>query len=87
YLEEILEDNPSDHPTIVLSQILFEDLKLLIDFMYAGEVSVEQSRLVRLLDAAKILKIKGLYETAPFEDENMEASSENNTSGTTESLP
>ncbi|CAB4066536.1 unnamed protein product [Lepeophtheirus salmonis] len=39
YLEEILEENPSDHPTIVLSQIVFEDLKLLIDFMYAGEVS------------------------------------------------
>ncbi|XP_040570896.1 uncharacterized protein [Lepeophtheirus salmonis] len=76
YLEEILEENPSDHPTIVLSQIVFEDLKLLIDFMYAGEVSVEQARLVRLLDAAKILKIKGLYETAPFEEDGMSPSHE-----------
>ncbi|CAB4068624.1 unnamed protein product [Lepeophtheirus salmonis] len=70
YLEDILSNNPSDHPTIVLSQIYYNDLKLLIDFMYAGEVFVEQDCLVKLLDAAKVLKIKGLYEGSSTNDEN-----------------
>jgi len=49
YLEEILSQNPSDHPTIVLSQINFKELKHLVDFMYAGEVAVDQNNLNCLL--------------------------------------
>jgi hypothetical protein len=33
YLEDVLVDNPSDHPTIVLSQINFVELQLLVEFM------------------------------------------------------
>ena len=36
YLEKILEQNPSDHPTIVLSHIKFNELKYLVEFMYSG---------------------------------------------------
>jgi hypothetical protein len=64
YLEEILRLNPSDHPTIVLSSINYAELSLIVDFMYTGEVAVEQEQLSKLLQAAKILKIKGLYESA-----------------------
>ena len=32
--------------------------------MYTGEVAVEQEHLPKLLEAAKILQIKGLYETS-----------------------
>ncbi len=53
YLEEILSQNPSDHPTIVLSQIKFNELKHLVDFMYAGEVAVEQNNLNILLVSCK----------------------------------
>jgi hypothetical protein len=63
YLEEILSANPSDHPTIVLSQVLHSDLRLIVDFMYSGEVAVEQARLPRLLEAARMLKIKGLWDS------------------------
>ena len=63
YLEEILTENPSEHPTIVLSQINYEEMRLLVDFMYSGEVSVATDRLGKLLEAARILKIKGLWET------------------------
>ena len=62
YLEEILTENPSEHPTVVLSQINYEELKHLVDFMYAGEVAVETDKLGKLLEAARILKIKGLWE-------------------------
>lgn len=62
YLEDILSENPCEHPTVVLSQIDYEELRHLVDFMYAGEVAVDQDRLAKLLEAAKILKIKGLYD-------------------------
>ena len=44
-----MSQNPSDHPTIVLSQINFSELKHLVDFMYAGEVAVDQNSLNNLL--------------------------------------
>eukprot|EP00095_Tigriopus_kingsejongensis_P011143 maker-scaffold534_size144770-snap-gene-0.31 protein:Tk11143 transcript:maker-scaffold534_size144770-snap-gene-0.31-mRNA-1 annotation:"PREDICTED: uncharacterized protein LOC100897996" len=62
FLEDILCRNPSEHPTIVLSQINHAELLPLVDFMYNGEVAVEQSQLQTLLEAANILKIKGLWE-------------------------
>merc|ERR1712018_1022086 len=62
YLESILDQNPSDHPTIILSQIQHNELKHLVEFMYSGEVAVEQESLPKLLEAANILQIKGLYE-------------------------
>ena len=37
YLERVLATNPSDHPTVVLSNIRYKELKLLVDFMYSGE--------------------------------------------------
>ncbi len=57
-----MEQNPSDHPTIVLSTINYAELKDLVEFMYTGEVAIEQDCLAKLLEAARILKIKGLYE-------------------------
>jgi len=69
YLEKILDQNPSDHPTIVLSHIKFNELKHLVEFMYSGEVAVEQDQLSKLLEAANILQIKGLYESSEIPDE------------------
>merc|ERR1712008_639195 len=76
--EKILEQNPSDHPTIVLSHIKFNELKYLVEFMYSGEVAVEQDHLSKLLEAANILQIKGLYESAevPSDEKNLEESSQ-----------
>lgn len=62
-----MEQNPSDHPTIVLSQINHQELRLLVEFMYSGEVAVEQDCLAKLLEAANMLQIKGLYESADQE--------------------
>ena len=72
YLEKILEQNPSDHPTVVLSQINHHELSYLVEFMYTGEVAVEQEHLTKLLEAAKILQIKGLYETSDSSEEEKE---------------
>ena len=65
-----MTENPSEHPTIVLSQINYEELKHLVDFMYSGEVAVETDKLGKLLEAARILKIKGLWESGLDETED-----------------
>ena len=40
YLEKVLAMVPSDHPTVVLSNIKYKELKLLVDFMYSGRGGV-----------------------------------------------
>jgi hypothetical protein len=60
YLEDILAQNKSDHPTVILSQINHAELKLLIDFMYSGEINVDQQDLHKLLvSLQKSFKIQG----------------------------
>ena len=75
YLERILDQNPSNHPTVVLSQIQHNELKHLVEFMYSGEVAVEQESLPKLLEAANVLQIKGLYE-APVSDEDISSAND-----------
>ncbi|KAK4878681.1 hypothetical protein RN001_011187 [Aquatica leii] len=61
YFEEILADiTPMQHPVIILKSTPFWILRALIDFMYAGEVNIDQNKLPELLDTAESLKIKGL---------------------------
>jgi len=67
YLERILAINPSEHPTIVLANLKYRELKLLVDFMYSGEISVDQPVLGGLLEAASWLQIKGLYESGAID--------------------
>lgn len=72
YLAKVLAMNPSDHPTVVLSNIRYKELKLLVDFMYTGEIAVDQQQLPGLLEAAKWLRIKGLYEGSMDDDDEDE---------------
>jgi hypothetical protein len=37
YLERVLAVTPCDHPTVVLANIRYKELKLLIDFVYTGK--------------------------------------------------
>lgn len=61
YFEDILSDiTPTQHPVIILKSTPYWILRALIDFMYAGEVNIDQNRLPELLDVAELLKIKGL---------------------------
>ncbi|KAK5638083.1 hypothetical protein RI129_012378 [Pyrocoelia pectoralis] len=48
---------PTQHPVIILRSTPFWVLRALIDFMYAGEVNIDQCNLPELLDAAELLKV------------------------------
>lgn len=46
YFKKILLDNPCKHPTIILpSEISFNDLKSIIEFVYRGEIDVSEAEL------------------------------------------
>ena len=60
YLERLLAVTPSEHPTVVLANVRYKELKLLVDFMYCGEVAVGQAQFPALMEAANWLQVRGL---------------------------
>ncbi|XP_034234024.1 protein jim lovell-like isoform X3 [Thrips palmi] len=60
YFEELLSQNPCQHPIVLMKDLRFWEVQALVDFMYRGEVNVTQDKLPSLLAAAEALQIKGL---------------------------
>lgn len=54
--------HPDKHPIVILKDVPYVDMRSLLDFMYRGEVSVDQERLTAFLRVAESLRIKGLTE-------------------------
>lgn len=50
------------HPVILLRDVPFSDLQGIVEFIYHGEVSIEQDNLQSFLKTAQVLKVKGLTE-------------------------
>merc|ERR1711963_1190920 len=48
------------HPVLVLKDVRFLELQSILEFVYNGEVNVEQDRLESFLKTAELLRIKGL---------------------------
>ncbi|XP_063231570.1 protein bric-a-brac 2-like isoform X2 [Bacillus rossius redtenbacheri] len=68
YFEMVLMRHYEKHPIIILKDVKYEDMKVLLQFMYKGEVNIEQEQLPSLLETAEGLKIRGLSE---FGDEQL----------------
>ncbi|XP_066602021.1 transcription activator GAGA-like isoform X2 [Prorops nasuta] len=60
FLLDLLKSTPCQHPVVMLAGVEADDLELLLEFVYRGEVSVEPSQLPSLLQAAHCLSIHGL---------------------------
>ncbi|XP_012254287.2 uncharacterized protein LOC105685055 isoform X1 [Athalia rosae] len=60
YFEEMLEQDLGQEPTILLSDLNFEVLKAMVEFMYCGETSISKQHLQPLLQAARVFKVKEL---------------------------
>jgi len=67
YFEDLLGSHKKKQSIVFLSNVMYTDLKALVDYMYKGEVNVAQDQLPRFLAAAEILKIKGLADKAGVE--------------------
>ena len=64
YFQAMLYNTPDRHPIVFLRDVRFYEMKALLEFMYRGEVSVDQDNLSSLLKVAEGLKIKGLAEVS-----------------------
>uniref|UniRef100_A0A1B6KLN9 BTB domain-containing protein n=1 Tax=Graphocephala atropunctata TaxID=36148 RepID=A0A1B6KLN9_9HEMI len=62
YFQSLFTLNPCQHPIVILKDIKYIDLKVMVDFMYCGEVNVSQEQLPAILKTAETLKVKGLAE-------------------------
>jgi len=60
FFMDILKKNKHDHPLIYMRGVEHRNLISLLDFMYYGEVSIDQDELERFLILAEELKLKGL---------------------------
>ncbi|KAK6622918.1 hypothetical protein RUM43_008769 [Polyplax serrata] len=75
YFKNVFKENPCKHPVIIFRNVKFEDLVAIVDFMYHGEVNVEQEQLSSFLTTAEMLAVQGLTDgTGPakenFKEEN-----------------
>lgn len=52
--------NPFHYPVIVIKDMQIEDLKLIVDFMYRGQVTISQDKMMNLVKSAEGLQINGL---------------------------
>lgn len=62
YFQSLFLENPCQHPTIILRDVEWLELRAAIEFMYKGEVNVFQEQIGPLLRVAEMLKIRGLTE-------------------------
>ncbi|XP_013193103.2 uncharacterized protein LOC106136952 isoform X3 [Amyelois transitella] len=62
YFQALFVNHQEKHPIVILKDVPYADMKSLLDFMYRGEVSVDQERLTAFLKVAESLRIKGLTE-------------------------
>lgn len=62
YFQTLFVNHPDKHPIVILKDVPYNDMRSLLDFMYRGEVSVDQDRLTAFLRVAESLRIKGLTE-------------------------
>lgn len=60
YFQELFRLHQVPHPIIIINGMKFLDIKLVVEFMYKGEVKVQESDLSGLLLAAETLQVKGL---------------------------
>jgi hypothetical protein len=66
--------NKHSLPLIFLGNVKVKELKDILDFMYNGQVNIEQEHIELFMNTAEILKVKGLY--IPNPEKYLEAASE-----------
>merc|ERR1712242_47531 len=62
YFRQLFKHLGKDKPVIFLKDVDHNHLYLLLQYMYKGEIKVQESELVHVLSTAQALEIKGLCE-------------------------
>ena len=70
YLNNVLSQNTHSHPLLCLEGINYSELNNVLDYIYNGEVNINQEDLDTFLQVAQKLEIQGLLNTKEKEMEN-----------------
>lgn len=62
YFQSLFFENPCQHPIIIMRDVKWAELKAIVEFMYKGEINVNQDQISPLLAIAEMLQIRGLAE-------------------------
>jgi len=65
FFRSVLKKNPHQHPLLYLKGVKYEEIHLVLNFMYHGEVNVAQDELNSFLSVAEDLQVKGLSQNQP----------------------
>lgn len=68
YFQTILQDVPMDHCTILFPGVQGREMQILLDYMYTGEVNVTQKDILRIIQIAEQLEVKGLTDMSDLKD-------------------
>lgn len=55
-----MQENPCEHPVVILKDVSPEDVEALLSFIYQGVVYISEKKLSSFLQTAELLQIKGL---------------------------
>ena len=62
FFRKVLLANPHQHPLLYLKGVKFDDLQLIVKFIYKGQIEIGRDGLAEFLATAKELEVKGLME-------------------------
>ena len=68
FFQNILLNNPHQHPLLYLKGVKFHNLQSLLQFMYLGQTEVGQGHLEEFMITANDLKVEGLMEKGNNEE-------------------
>ncbi len=80
--KSLLRNNVCQHPIVILHDIRLNILEAILQFIYKGEVNIEQDQLNGLLRAATSLQIKGLAGVRNEEEKEVQTDSQKKTKKT-----
>ena len=64
YFAQLFSGTPCQHPIVILNDIHYEDLKMVVEYMYRGEISVKQEQLESIMQVAESLSVRGLVDVS-----------------------
>ncbi|KAF5298436.1 hypothetical protein FQR65_LT01215 [Abscondita terminalis] len=62
YFNDLFQDNPCQHPIVILRDVKFNNLVNILKFIYSGEVNVATETFEEFLKTAELLQISGLID-------------------------
>ncbi|XP_049802099.1 protein jim lovell-like isoform X2 [Schistocerca nitens] len=64
YFETVFQENPCEHPVVILKEISCYEMQILLQLMYRGSTDVLEEDISDIIQTANELKVKGFVQAA-----------------------